>query len=172
MGHCMYLTRSQSCLHLFVKYLYCHFVFNYSTCSLALPGTAEFDPAIVNVFRDEEATIACPFMFGNLHDYFDPYEITWIKREFGQFPVTLAEPDESFRISGNGTELHLPTSSPTNSTYQCRLILSRCTFFRENNDVSERCELESPFLGPVTSLNVLGMLTFRPSTINSTTLIL
>ena len=51
-------------------------------------------------------------------------------------------------------------SDPMNTaTYQCRLRVSRCTTFDENNDVSDRCEIESPFMGPVTSLNVLGMYT-------------
>ena len=126
---------------------------------VALPDTTDFDPTIVHVFRDEEATITCPFVLGNLHERFDPYEITWIRHEFGQFPMTLNEndPDESFRLSDSGRELHLPMSDPVNNAiYQCRFILSRCTTFDENNEVLDRCELESPFIGPATSLIVAG----------------
>ena len=130
---------------------------------LALPETMDFDPAIIHVFRDEEATITCPFMLGNLQEHFDPYEITWLRNEFGQgVGMTLNEndPDESFTLSDSGRELHLPMSDPVNNaTYQCRLILSRCTFYDENDDVSGRCELESPFMGPMTSLIIAGKYT-------------
>ena len=126
--------------------------------AVALPVTTDFDPVIVNVFRGVETTITCPFMSGNLRDYFDPHDIAWIKHEPGQFPETLTEPDESFQISPDGRVLHLSMSDPMNAAaYQCRLRVSRCTTFDENKDVSDRCEIESPFMGPVTSLNVLGM---------------
>ena len=126
---------------------------------LALPDTTEFDPAMVYVFRGVETTITCPFMIGNLRDYFDPYDITWIRHESGQFPETLTEPDESFQISPDGRVLRLHMSGPMNTaTYQCRLRVSRCTSFNEGNAVSDRCELESPFMGPVTSICVLGMM--------------
>ena len=96
-------------------------------------------------------------MLGNLREHFDPYVITWIKHEFGQFPETLFDPDESFRLSDSGRELHLPMPDPTiNATYQCRLILSRCSFFDDNNEVLGRCQAEPPFMGPVTSLIVAG----------------
>ena len=126
---------------------------------LALPVITDFDPAIVNVSQGEEATLMCPFVLGNLHENFDPYEITWIKQEFGQLPETLnmTDPDGSFQISPDGRILRLPMSDPMNTaTYRCKLMLSRCTFFDENNDVSDRCELEPPFMGPITSLYVLG----------------
>ena len=109
---------------------------------------------MVHAFHDEEATLMCPFIFGNLREYFDPNKITWRRQEFGQFPVTLAEPGGSFQISPDGRELHLLVTNP--ATYQCRLILSRCAAFDENNDVSDRCQVESPFMGPVTIINVLG----------------
>ena len=123
---------------------------------LALPVTTEFDQAMAHVFRGEEATITCPFMLGNLREYFDPYEITWIKNVGGS-PMTLTEPDGSFQISPDGRELRLSMSDPMNiATYQCMLRVSRCTTFDENSDVSARCEIESPFMGPVTSLIVVG----------------
>ena len=123
---------------------------------IALPDTTEFEPAMVHVFRDEEATITCPFMLGNLREHFDPYEITWTKNDGGS-PLTLTEPDGPFQISPDGRELRLPISDPMNTaTYQCMLRVSRCTMFDENNDVSDRCEIESPFMGPATSLIVAG----------------
>ena len=82
---------------------------------IALPDTSEFDPAMIHVFRGEQAAITCPFMLGNLRDYFDPYDITWIRHESGQFPETLTEPDESFQISPDGRVLHLPMSDPMNT---------------------------------------------------------
>ena len=66
---------------------------------LALPVTTEFDPAMVHVFRGEEVTITCPFMLGNLREYFDPYEFTWTKNDGGSPLSTLTEPDGSFQIS-------------------------------------------------------------------------
>ena len=96
-------------------------------------------------------------MLGKLHEYFDPYEITWT-RIGGQSTVTLTEPDESFQLSEDGRKLCLfPMDT---SIYQCRLRLSRCTSFNESNDISGRCELESPLLGPAISLNVLGMFVY------------
>ena len=60
-------------------------------------------------------------------------------------------------VDCDGRELRLPMSGPMNTaSYQCRLLLSRCTTFDENNDVSDRCEIEFPFMGPVTSLIVAG----------------
>ena len=108
---------------------------------------------MVHVFRDEEATIICPFMLGNLREHFDPYEINWIRNDGGS-PLTLNEPDGSFQISPDGRELRLSISDT--ATYQCMLRVSRCTTFDENSDVSARCEIESPFMGPVTSLIVAG----------------
>ena len=124
----------------------------------ALPETTNFSPEVINVFHDDPAVLTCPFMYGNLHQYLDPYEISWTLRE-GESSTIILDRTESLHLSSDQREFRIAPEFHTvfGGQYQCRFRLGRCTHFDEDNEAldSLRCP-EELYYGSLTAIQQFG----------------
>lgn len=116
---------------------------------IAVPPTLNSSPETVNVYHSDEVTLSCPFEFRNSRGILDPLEVSWWLNE--------GTNTSSYQVSNDGGILHV-TASHAEIFYQCRLVISRCTWFDENDQVHSRCGIESTYMGPKIQFNLLGKL--------------
>ena len=124
----------------------------------ALPLMTSFSPTdSIYVFRGDSVQLTCPFEYGNLFQYFDPYELTWTLQD-GGVSTTLLDSSENLQLSSDRRELLVAAEFHSNFSgmFQCGIRLSRCTYFDDSKEVSKRCDEKPPFFGPLTTIRLLG----------------
>ena len=107
------------------------------------------------MFSDDPAVLTCPYMYGNLHQYLNPYEISWTLQEGGS-ATTILDSTEILTLSSDRRELQVAPEFHMvfGGQLQCRIRLSRCTRFDEVFN-SYPCE-EELYYGPLTTIQQFG----------------